>query len=323
MGDGLELGDWLGIRRLLEGGDAWLSHRLGEPFANLPLINRLFGHARISARGLLIASLAVVVFMVVPPLIERLLRRQRCVAVNFRGESIPQSFGVAILVCAALMLGLIAWMYPVQAQDRLTWLFCIVAFGLLGVADDLFGDKKVKGLRGHLNAFLRGHRITTGLIKAVGGLLVAFCIGLRLHGGDVPTVLLATCVIALSANAMNLLDLRPGRACGAFCVSAVVLLAAGFLHDAPSPPSLLYVWLPALITWPRDARARVMLGDAGSNLLGASLGLAICVYAAPVAQIAILAALAILHVVAERVSITKVIEGNRFLRAIDRLTGIR
>ena len=315
--------NWTDIRGLMDHGDAWLNHRLGEPFTHFPLVNRLFGHARVSGRGLAIASVALVALIIVPALIDGMLRRRRCVAVNFRGESIPRSFGTAILVCAAPILGLTAWMYPGQALDRLTWLFCISAFGLLGLVDDLFGDKKVKGLRGHLNAFVRGHHVTTGLVKAVGGLLAAFCIGLWLHGGDDPAVIVATCEIALSANAMNLLDLRPGRACGAFCLSAAVLLIVGLLHGAPSPPSLVFVWLPALITWPRDAGAKVMLGDVGSNLLGASLGLAVCVYAVPAAQIVVLAALVILHVVAERVSITKVIEGNRFLSAIDRLTGVR
>lgn len=312
------------IHRLLDRGDAWLARNAGEPLAGVPVLSQIFPHARPSARGILIACAAFILLTVVPPSFEWLLRRRGCVAVNFRGQSIPQSFGLAILVCAGALLALDAWLYPHHAADRLLWLLCISAFGALGFLDDAWGDKKVKGLRGHFAALVRDRRITTGLTKAAGGLATALCVGVYIHAGHPLLILLSTLTIALGANAMNLLDLRPGRACGAFCAAGILLLGFSWRHwGRPTAPALLYVLLAALATWPRDARAKAMLGDTGSNLLGASLGLAVCLYFGVAAQVAFLFGLAALHVLAERTSITKIIEGNSFLRAVDRLTGVR
>ena len=83
------------------------------------------------------------------------------------------------------------------------------------------GDTSSKGLRGHLGALAHG-RLTTGSAKilglAVGGLLAAALVDRRpCHGpaasspGPVGT-LVGGAVVAGSANLVNLLDLRPGRA---------------------------------------------------------------------------------------------------------------
>ncbi len=323
MGDHIGLGEQT-FQQWLDEGDTWIRRTVSARFAEVPILDWLAYGSWLSARVLLIAFAAVLLVILLPPLTERLLRRFRCVATNFRGETIPQAFGIAILGIAVCLLAIDVAAYPHSARERLLWLFSIAAFGGLGLLDDILGDKKIKGLRGHFSALIRDRRITTGLIKAVGGLAIAVCIACCLRSGNAFHILLATGVIALSANAMNLLDLRPGRACAAFCAAAIILLFAATRRSAGAPaPSLLYVVVPALITWPRDARAKVMLGDTGSNLLGASLGLAICSYTAPSVQIAVLAGLIALHIIAERVSITKVIEGNPYLRAVDRLTGVR
>jgi UDP-GlcNAc:undecaprenyl-phosphate/decaprenyl-phosphate GlcNAc-1-phosphate transferase len=204
------------------------------------------------------------------------------------------------------------------------WLLAVVGFGALGLLDDVRGDKKIQGLRGHFQAALRERKITTGFIKAIGGGLLALYLGWRLFPEEPLRAVLAAALIALFANAVNLLDLRPGRAGAVFLLCALLLLLAAFRSEAHvGIPPLLYVFLPALIVWERDARARVMLGDAGSNPLGAALGLALAQIASVALLILVLLALIVLHVVAERASLTKLIEANRLLRALDRLTGVR
>lgn len=95
--------------------------------------------------------------------------------------------------------------------------------GVLGFVDDTWGTKRIKGLRGHLRAVLREHTLTTGFLKATGGATLALFLGWRLSP-DIPIVaLLNAALIALSANAINLLDLRPGRAGGVFLVLAFPL----------------------------------------------------------------------------------------------------
>ena len=81
--------------------------------------------------------------------------------------------------------------------------------------------------------------------------------------------------------------------------------------------------LPTLASWRRDAAARVMLGDTGSNLLGAAIGLCAALYCGIGAQAALLTGLGALHIAAERLSLTRVIEATPLLRRLDRLTGVR
>ena len=64
-------------------------------------------------------------------------------------------------------------------------------------------------------------------------------------------------LVGLSANALNLFDTKPGRALKAFLIAAP---GSGF---APV----------AILLLPYDLRERVMLGDSGSNALGAVVGL--------------------------------------------------
>ena len=138
-----------------------------------------------------------------------------------------------------------------------------------------------------------------------------------------PDAFLNGTIIALSANAINLLDLRPGRACAAFFVGAAVIIAIHLAtHETLSP--LWFVVIPAAAVYERDRRGLAMMGDTGSNLLGASLGVGILTIAGPISvRLAILGVLAALHILAERASITNIIEGNRFLKRIDSWTGRR
>ena len=64
-------------------------------------------------------------------------------------------------------------------------------------------------------------------------------------------------LVAGSANLLNQLDTKPGRALKAY-------IGAAFALDAPLGLAVLLL--------PYDLRERVMMGDAGSNALGALLG---------------------------------------------------
>lgn len=67
-----------------------------------------------------------------------------------------------------------------------------------------------------------------------------------------------------------------------------------------------------------------MMGDTGSNLLGAALGLGLCAAWVPVsARLIALLLLVGLHILAERVSLTKLIAANPLLCTLDKLTGVR
>jgi UDP-N-acetylmuramyl pentapeptide phosphotransferase/UDP-N-acetylglucosamine-1-phosphate transferase len=176
-----------------------------------------------------------------------------------------------------------------------------------------------------LLALARRRRLTTGLLKAVLGAAAGIFVA-RLFSSDSWSLAFAEGVaIALCANAVNLLDVRPGRAGACFLAGGyamtLVHLARG---DAAGLLPLMAVWLPAALVQRGDAQAKAMLGDAGSNLLGAALGLELVLAAqSPGSLAALVALLAALHLVSERASLTSLIERSRLLRRLDSLTGLR
>ncbi|MBO0871256.1 MAG: hypothetical protein J2P15_22105, partial [Micromonosporaceae bacterium] len=191
--------------------------------------------------------------------------------------------------------------------------------GAVGLYDDVVGarpaQKAAKGFGGHLGA-LREGRVTAGVVKIVGvGTAAAIAAALLpdrsgrgVAAGRLADVLLGAGVIAGSANLVNLLDLRPGRA-----------LKAGLAVATLSGPSAAGPAGAAAALLPDDLGERVMLGDAGANALGALLGLALVARTGRVGRVALLAALAGAAAASERTSFTRVIEGTPALRWLDQL----
>ncbi|HLH79254.1 MAG TPA: hypothetical protein VKV29_03125 [Chthonomonas sp.] len=262
----------------------------------------------------------LVIFVALPWLGERLLRRWGHLQTNFRGVAIPQSFGAVVLLQAFLLFCLLAMLWPQQRQQFLSWGLLCVVFGLLGLADDLWGTPDFRGFRGHLRALFQNGKLTTGLLKAVGGGLFALGFSYENFAPNWPRVVLGGLVIALSANAINLLDLRPGRAIAVFLVVALPLLLQ---ITKPLHHPLFFLMLCAASLWPYDARGRAMLGDVGSNLLGAAVGFACAETLSLGGLVGSLLLLCAFHALTERVSLSKLIEKNRILRFLDHLTGLR
>lgn len=293
--------------------------------AKIPLIGKILSRTELSSRSLLLMGLALLLLLLLPPLIRRLMIRFKWTRSNFRDEVIPQSFGVVIVLFTSVMLTATAWLYPLYRPQAKLWLVAVVGFGVLGLLDDLKGDRQIKGLRGHFSAAAKG-KITTGFLKAVGGIVLALFLAWKIHGSEPVRILLDAAVIALSANFINLLDLRPGRAGAVFLVFGGAILLFGIqkqgVFSGVSP--LLFVVLAALVVYERDARATVMLGDVGSNTLGACLGLALALSACPTLLRGIILVLLLsVHLIAERLSLTKLIAETPLLRILDALTGVR
>jgi hypothetical protein len=192
--------------------------------------------------------------------------------------------------------------------------FVAAASGSLGALDDLAGGAADKGLKGHLGALSRGE-VTTGAVKIVGlgltGLAGAAVVD-RSRGARGATSLLSTlvggAVVAAAANAVNLFDLRPGRA-------LKVTVAAGLPLVASTPASAAVG--SSLGVAQDDLAATSMLGDTGANAAGALVGLALVERFGLAGRTAALIGLTALTLASERVSFTRVIEGNAALRRID------
>jgi Glycosyl transferase family 2 len=184
-----------------------------------------------------------------------------------------------------LRLPLVGWI--VAALDPR-----VAPVAALGLADDLWSGRE-RGFREHL----RSGR-TTGVLKLVG--IPAFAL-LRTRS------LSAAVLVALSANALNQLDTRPGRALKAFLLAAVCLRVR-----------TRSVWGGVLLA-PYDLREMTMLGDAGANALGAVLGLdSVAKFGVRGRWLAI-GALAGLTILGERRSLGRLIEQTPILRELDAL----
>jgi hypothetical protein len=158
----------------------------------------------------------------------------------------------------------------------------------LGLADDLWSGPE-RGFRAHLRA-----RRTTGVLKLVG---------IPLYGLLRTRSVSGALLVGLSANALNQLDTRPGRALKAYLAFAIPL-------RAPLGAAVLIA--------PYDLREMAMLGDSGSNALGALLGWSSVdrITGKRDRWLAIVA-LAGLTALGERTSLGQVIERTPVLRRVD------
>lgn len=188
---------------------------------------------------------------------------------------------------------------------------------VFGAVDDLAeghgGAGARKGLKGHLGELARGN-LTTGGLKVVGigttGLLAAALAippeqrGSGLRGAA--DVVVAGALIAGTANLLNLLDLRPGRALKATCLAGV--LAGGPAWAAGGA---------ALGLLGDDLAERSMLGDTGANAAGAVIGTALVSRLGSGGRAGALGGVVALTLASEKVSFTRVIESTPGLRQVD------
>ncbi|SBT38618.1 hypothetical protein [Micromonospora auratinigra] len=247
---------------------------------------------------------------------------------NFRGRTVTLAGGPALAVGAATAGALGASSAPAGAAALLAG----VGAGGVGLYDDIVGarpeQKAAKGFAGHLAA-LREGRVTAGLVKVAGvgaaGLGAAALLAAdprvaahprRQRAGTFGRgvdLLLGAGVVAGTANLLNLLDLRPGRALKSGLLLGVPLtrgphggIAAGAVGAAAG---LLG----------EDLDERVMLGDSGANALGALLGVSLAARTGPLGRAGILAVVAALTAASEKVSFTQVIQRTPVLRELDAL----
>ena len=285
----------------------------------------------------LVVSLGVAA-LVAPAVAER-LRRHGFVRRNYRGAEVACPAGVSIAVAAVLALAPLALIDRLGAgavlgQAAVDALLYVLGVTLLGLVDDLVGEATPerpgetsvrtgggppRGWRGHARAAARGEP-STGLLKAAGSLGLALLVlsgpglGEGLRGWE---YVLATGLLVLATNLFNLLDLRPGRS-----IKGLLLLGLGLTLGTRSVEPLWTLGLlvgPVVALLPLDLRERAMLGDAGSNAVGAVAGLWLVMALPPSAQAVALALIASVTVYGEFRSISALIDRTPLLRHLDSL----
>jgi len=249
-----------------------------------------------------------------------LLAESGAVGKNYLGHDIPVSAGISFPVSVILVF-IVYMLFSRYEPSFSTYLTGITAISFLGFIDDMLGQRDTLGFKGHFGALFRG-RLTTGGFKALGGGFIALFMALSLSSpGSLASnwgnIIINTLIIALFTNMLNLLDLRPGRALKGylFFLLLIIGLAAGEVNWLLLAPLLGAV----LVYLPVDLKARAIMGDAGSNVLGLTLGYYSVIHLSWPCRIGVLIFLIAMHIYTEKYSLTRTIEKVPWLRAIDQL----
>lgn len=265
----------------------------------------LTGRVGLAAVGAVLAEAALSLLRFAPPGGAQLWCRR-----NHRGEQVSLLAGPAVATAATITA--CAGAVPSLSTAALV---AGAGGGIVGAYDDLAGgrpDQPVdKGFSGHLRA-LRERRVSSGLVKLVVVGLTGLVAGRSAGRGPVDR-LVAGGVVAGTANMVNLLDLRPGRA-----AKVVLMLGAPMVSGQHGALIAGPVGAAAAVLR-HDLREEVMLGDSGANALGALLGLRLALAGGPAWRRALMGVLVGLTAASERVSFTRFIEATPGLRQLDAL----
>jgi len=241
---------------------------------------------------------------------------------NYRGHILPTAVGViaalaVLAVDAVVTLVVAAGAEPDADAVRGLRLVTVASLGfaLLGLLDDLGGAGESGGFRGHLSALAHG-RLTTGAAKLFGGAAVAVVVVSAREPDSLGRLLADGALVALAANLGNLFDRAPGRTTKVTLVAFAVLVAAAGAEPVLAGVALAVGAGAGLLA--ADLSERLMLGDAGANVLGAALGLGVVLACSPGVRTAVLVVVALLNLASERVSFSRVINAVPPLRTADR-----
>jgi UDP-GlcNAc:undecaprenyl-phosphate/decaprenyl-phosphate GlcNAc-1-phosphate transferase len=257
------------------------------------------------------------------------LERHGRIDYNYEGTRIPSSLGIFIW----MLLGIQAlFLQAIKAVDSMlsnqlqdiepsfdVFLVAATVVFVLGWLDDTIGLKAVKGFKGNWRHIREEKTISMGAVKALGtGAVSVWALAkCSPEGLSVWQMAVQLLLLMLMTNAMNLLDVRPGRACKAFLALAPIPI---WLADNLEAVWLLMpIMIGSLLLFTGDVRGQLMLGDSGSNLLGFSLGIWFVLWAPLWLQLLMLAGALVTHYVAETGSITNTIERHKWLDWMDRL----
>jgi UDP-GlcNAc:undecaprenyl-phosphate GlcNAc-1-phosphate transferase len=250
------------------------------------------------------------------------MKRAGLVRQNWRGHELAYPSGAVLLAVSLIALAPLALLddradLDLLEPDLRRWITYVTGVALLGLLDDALGRAgeagSPRGWRGHARAVLTG-RFSTGAIKAVGAFaLAAYAVSGR--GREDLDYLTDLALLLLATNLFNLLDLRGGRVEKAF-----ILLLAGLCLGAWTlePVELLGLFIgPVLVGTALTLRERAMLGDTGSNLIGALAGISLLETLGDDARLVALAVIAALTLYGEFRSLNAAVERVPLLRHLD------
>lgn len=268
------------------------------------------------------------VALAVVPAGVRALQAAGMTRANYRDAEVAFPLG-AVLVAASLVA--LAPLAPLDDRadlelldsDLTRWFAYVVGVAFLGLFDDALGrggDRDTaRGWRGHARAVLGGD-LSTGAIKAVGAFALAAYATSGL-GREALDYVVDLALLLLATNLANLLDLRPGRA-----EKALLLVGAGLCigYWTLQPVELLGLFIgPVIVGSWFTLRERAMLGDSGSNVIGALIGIWLVTTLSDPGRLIALFALIALTVYGEFRSISSAIERIPLIKHLDSLGRVK
>ena len=267
---------------------------------------------------IIIFIISLLATTVIIPLIKDMLLSADITARNYKGDIIPVGMGITFIPVIIINAIALEWFFkddPEAQRLLLIFLTGIMTVMTVGLIDDLVGNRDTLGLRGHMRSLLKG-RLTTGGLKAIVGGLISLLIG-SLFSSDVIEIIINALIIALFTNLINLLDLRPGRAIKGFLSISILFIIIGLPGEIRT---LLISFIAYAVAYlPQDIKAKSMMGDVGSNALGAILGIVTIAGYNITAKYIILGLLVLIHIITERYSLTEIIKKNSILNFFDEL----
>jgi UDP-GlcNAc:undecaprenyl-phosphate/decaprenyl-phosphate GlcNAc-1-phosphate transferase len=256
---------------------------------------------------------------------------------NYRKHRIATAGGICVVASVFLVESIralsatVGWGSPLRA-DHLGVLIIVGGFGFLGLVDDLGAEGNTRGFRGHIRALANGS-LTTGGLKLVGGALIAILVAsIDVSGGvanhrSIVSVIIDSLTIALGANLANLFDRAPGRTAKISTLFFLVLVGAIALFGSRGVGNSWLVSVAVVVgstlgLLHEELRERVMLGDTGSNVIGAAIGYGLTLATSTVTRIIVVVILVGLNGVSELVSFSRVIDSFPPFRWFDFLGAI-
>jgi UDP-N-acetylmuramyl pentapeptide phosphotransferase/UDP-N-acetylglucosamine-1-phosphate transferase len=231
---------------------------------------------------------------------------------NYEGRFVPYSLGVVIIYSYSYLFALSPGL---ESVSMASFIF-VFSIWLLGLVDDVFGKPYPKGLKGHVLYAFQKKRITTGLVKAAGTIVVALLFVWMTPLYTYFATFLSLFLLIGLPHVMNLFDTRPLRVWkGALCFVVLVLL----INPLPSfiyivmLLSVFYVW------YVLEGYRKAMLGDNGATVVGAILAV-VAINHLPIGlQLFVLVVVSFFIVIAEKYSFSTIIEHSSLLRMIDQI----
>lgn len=275
-------------------------------------------------------------FLAIPYFVD-LLKRAKYYKKNHRGEKVLNSAGIIIpfiiflsLSFILLIQGVAKNIFQIYMLD-LIYLIIILSMGLgtLGFIDDLWGDRKILGFKGHFKELIFKGKLTTGALKAIGGGAICIVIS-KEFSTDMVSLIVNAVILAFFVNFINLMDVKPGRAIKmflflgmlGFCSFIYISYNGNIILNIAS--SIWVIWGlilgPLIALFVYELKEIIMLGDAGSNIMGGILGITfLSAFHQPTIRFVVLGILFIIHVYAEKKSISDIINNVAFLKNIDEM----